>query len=443
MERMTKIKIGIIILIISISILILTISILNREENSEKDNSNDVNTIKYENPLGTTKEEPIELSNISFKEYFNVKNCVSSYISTLNLKSSIYYGYNENNEYVDVVEESVKRKNIYNLLSKDYISTKGITEENVLQYIQTIEENKLIAPVEILKKENPESKVSEYYIKSLIISITDRSKYISQEFIVYIDYENNSFSIVPENIQIENTQNKIDKNDNNGIANIPIKEATIVREYGTNFKNLILSDANEAYNLLNEEYKNRRFPTIESFKEYIDRNRSMLEQMNIEKYELKRIGGVYQYYCLDQHENVYVFNDKGTFDYNIILDYYTVDIPQFVEQYEQAQETEKVGYNVNKCIDSINNFDYTYMYSKLDENFKKNNFQNEESFKEFIKNNLFEKNEAINISCTQEGEVYVCDVNIANANDRSQAKKVTFIMKLGSGIDFVMSFSME
>lgn len=443
MERMTKIKIGIIVLIISISILILTISILNRKENIEKNNSNDINTIKYENPHGTTQEEPVKISNISFKEYFDVKNCVSSYISTLNLKSSIYYGYNENNEYVDVTEESVKRKNIYDLLSKDYISTKKITEENVLQNVQPIEENKLITPIEILKKEETDNKVSEYYVKSLIISITDRSKYIPQEFIVYIDYENNSFSIVPENIQIKNTQNKIDKNDNNGIANIPVKEANIVMEYGANFKNLMLSDASEAYKLLNEEYKNRRFPTIESFKEYIDRNRSMLEQMNIEKYELKRMGGVYQYYCLDQYENVYVFNDKGTFEYNVILDYYTVDIPQFVEQYEVAQETEKVGYNINKCIDSINNFDYTYMYSKLDENFKKNNFENEESFKESIKNNLFEKNEAIDISCTKEGEVYVCDVNVANANDKGQVKKVTFIMKLGSGTDFVMSFNVE
>lgn len=448
MKQKIKLEIAIVISIMLIIVGIIILTVLNKKSGNDANNVNTAsneNIIIYDNETEDPEpdEENIYIPEISFKEYFDVKGCVNTWLSALNSNNSIYYSYDENGEMSDKPDSNLQKNNVYNLLYKAYSSKKKINEENVLQVIDTLNERKMVISLSIAKKKVDNTNMGVYEVKALVSSTEDMSKNAEENLIVYIDYENSTFAISPEKIKLDVPQ-KIEKNDNNIIGNTIIKEENIVREYGMQYKYTLLSDINRAYNLLNEDYKKKRFPKIEDFKKYVEKNKDVLQSMNIEKYELKRNGSEYQYYCLDQYENVYVFTDKGTFEYDVILDYYTVDILQFAEKYEAAKPEEKVAFNINKCIDAINNSDYGYMYSKLDETFKKNNYPTQEKFEEEMKKILFEKNTATDATCTEEDEnLYSCETIIVNEKDKSKTKEITFIMQLGEGTDFVMSFSVE
>ena len=57
-------------------------------------------------------------------------------------------------------------------------------------------------------------------------------------------------------------------------------------------------------------------------------------------------------------------------DYSVILDTYTVDLKDFTDKYNSADVSTKVGMNVEKVIEAINDKDYRYVYNKLDETFR-------------------------------------------------------------------------
>ena len=61
--------------------------------------------------------------------------------------------------------------------------------------------------------------------------------------------------------------------------------------------------------------------------------------------------------------------------YSVVLDTYTIDLPEFIEKYNSANEKTKVGLNIQKVFDAINNEDYEYVYNKLDNTFKQTNFK--------------------------------------------------------------------
>ena len=118
-----------------------------------------------------------------------------------------------------------------------------------------------------------------------------------------------------------------------------------------------------------------------------------------------------------------------------MLDTYTIDIEEFIEKYESVNEKEKVILNIQKFINSINDNNYNYAYNCLADSFKNNYFSNVEDFKNYIENN-FGNN--IDISYIEFDTVaekyYTYRVNISNRIQK------TFIVQLGEGTDFKLSF---
>lgn len=84
------------------------------------------------------------------------------------------------------------------------------------------------------------------------------------------------------------------------------------------------SDVEKAYNLLDEEYRNKKFGSLDSYKEYVN-------SLNNENYTLSRyyksgndktiIFGVY-----DNYGNFYAFKTHGVMQYSVFLDNDTVEI---------------------------------------------------------------------------------------------------------------------
>ena len=83
-------------------------------------------------------------------------------------------------------------------------------------------------------------------------------------------------------------------------------------------------DTNVAYNLLDEEYRNKKFGSFENYQNYV-------YSLNYSTYEMERyyktskdgylIFGVY-----DKNGNFFAFKTKGVMQYTVYLDDYTVEI---------------------------------------------------------------------------------------------------------------------
>ena len=113
------------------------------------------------------------------------------------------------------------------------------------------------------------------------------------------------------------------------------------------------------------------------------------------------------------------------------------------EKYNSSSNENKVAMNVEKIESAINNRDYKFIYNKLDETFKNNNFKSLDEFAEYINKNFFDNNNLEYESISNEGNVYIYTIKLTDVNNEENTKTMTIIMKLKEGTDFVMSFSIE
>ena len=89
-----------------------------------------------------------------------------------------------------------------------------------------------------------------------------------------------------------------------------------------------------------------------------------------------------------------------------------------------------------------NDKDYNYVYNKLDNTFKQNNFPTLESFQTYITQNLYENNSIAYSNYQTSGNLHIYEISIKNAEDENSATVTkNFIMQLLDGTDFVMSFN--
>ena len=204
---------------------------------------------------------------------------------------------------------------------------------------------------------------------------------------------------------------------------------------------------------MDNEYREKRFESIETFKDYINNNKEKLEKAILSNYQVKNRDGYTEYMCVDEDGKYYIFNATAAMQYTLILDTYTVDLPEFTEKYNKASEQEKVALNINKVITALNAKDYKYIYSKLADSFKNNYFENEEALKEYLVNNLFENNDVEFEKFAKEGTLYTYRIKVTKIISEEEEERyygknapmkyINVVMQLNEGTDFVMSFSIE
>jgi len=443
-EKQKKVLISLIILvmIIILAITVALIKLLKKENITEENNINEIGE-DFSESYGKEKNNTIDRQS-----YFDINDCIKQYLSAINIKNDAYYGYDENGKYVLIIDESEIKQNIYNLLSQKYIEEKSITIDNLYENIKTINSPELFVPLEI-------SLIQDEKIKSFAVhGITEKQDNFQKVedvfFVVNIDMSTSSFSIEPiyekynsiEEIKINNFDTSIKENNENKMIQTVSNYEESVKEYINLYKRLALGTPEQMYNLLDEEYRNTKFGSVENFKNYIAKNKQKIIGIKAEKYQATKNDEYTQFVCIDQNENYYIFREYAVLNYKVILDTYTIDLPEFTEKYAKATNEEKVLLNIQKCFEAINNKDYEYVYGKLDETFKKNNFKNESGFENYIKNNFFEKNKMQPIKAEKQGEFYVYDLNIKdNSKTDSKSFNKKFIMQLKDNTDFVMSFN--
>lgn len=400
-------------------------------------------------------------------------------------QSDIYMKTNNTKKYFTVDERiknymlGLKNKNanvIMSYLNEDFITSYNISENNIFQILGAYNNYDSYITVEMY--EFSMKNYTSYCVKGRI-----DGKFVLFE--VGLDDENKTFDICPvteelyesrisQQIKIETFENKqIQGKQYNfyNYKNLQNNEELIARLYYAEYLRIMLVDDQYAYSLLDTNYKNAKFSTIDKFREYIKNNNENLQiayiieksdvsefenynkyysfkqkndRLSVKSYAAEKYDKYIQYVCVDGCDKYYIFNVSYPGEYTVILDKYTIDTQQFIDKYNNSKDANKVVMNVEKVKNAINNKDFAYVYEKLDNSFKQNYYPNLESFENYIKNKLFEYNKFDYSEARKESDVYELLFTVSNLVEDSQNKiDGTIIMQLKEGTDFVMSFSFD
>lgn len=424
-------KLMIIILILIVILLILSIFLIKQIENY---NSTDYNTnTEFEQQIiYETSREMKEETNRN--KYYAVSNIVKTYMRSIN---------NLNKE---EIEDSTTA--LYSILDKNYISEFNINEEYIKNKFNIYTYNEKVYIDNMYELEINAS------INIFIIYGTTINTQESFVLMVKTDSQNNTFSIFPDEyiqkygysnksdaneINIDDSQ--IEKNNYNSFEYTNVSNEQMIIYYFEDIKNKVFED-NGLYNLLDKNYLEKKFENIDEFNIYLDKMKSEIMQRNIVNFQVNNYDGYNQYVLIDQKGDYYIVNETAVMQYTVILDTYTIDLPQFIEQYNNATDAEKVLMNIQKVFAAINDGDYNYVYNKLDNTFKQNNFPTLENFETYIKENLYENNSISYTNYQTNANLHIYEINIKNADvENSSVITKNFIMQLLDGTDFVMSFN--
>lgn len=431
---MKNIKYIIILLVILLVILLIAGTILIYcliQNNKEKDNFLETDGLAEEITLAEIEPE---------------KN-VYIYIYSNDIMNKMF-------DYISEKEPNVNNTDaILSILDSEYIAQNNITKDNVIDILSDYKDINSYISKEIYRQEiNYRQNLNGEYI--YIYGIV-RKNGIEEKIYVLLkrDLINSTYSISfieeelfnkvkkEEKIDLD-TSIDIEKNNYNEMYSKMINEYEICSTYFKDYINTVSNNITYGYELLDEEYKSKRFESLEKFEEYIKNTSDRLSTLVLTGYNISEKGDYTQYACVDQYGNNYIFNVSSIMQYSVILDTYTLDLPEFIEKYDSGNDETKLTLNVGKVIEAINNKDYEYVYNKLNETFRNNNFSDISIFEKFIENNFYEINEVVEFSYKQEGNVYVCTMGLKNKeNSSDNLKSVTILIQLLDNRNFEISFS--
>lgn len=375
-----------------------------------------------------------------------------------------------NNYFLGIAQKDQNKNNadaVYEILDEEFIKVQNITKENVLDKLKEYSEfdNYSTKEIYVGEIEQSEGILNTYiYVKGIL-----RNKGNIQEVYLIIrkDDVNFTFSIEPisketYNSYIENGINiekmktfEIEENEYNKLY---IKTATdyeMCLKHMQDYKNAVNNDIEEAYNLLDKDYKTKRFGSIEKFEEYRVNKQETYGKENFTQYLVQDNGIYTQYICKDMYGNLYIFEETVPMEYTLKLDTYTIPTEEFKKEYETQDVQKKVQMNLNKFILMINNQDWENAYNLLDNEFKNNQFKTMEEFKKYIEMNSYRYNEMKVTHFDVIGNIYKCSVELTDATDgkyKDLSKGTgesgyiynwTFMVQLGEEYEFKISFNNE
>lgn len=409
-------------LIILFSIIIVVVVIIIIIVNNNKSPNEEI-MMEDESVRKVVEEEKEKLEGVEGRErIYMIQQCISSYLSIINTNNSSYYMYDENGNQQKFVNENDR---ILNVLSKEYINENNITTENVDNYIQKLDSDVFFVPLQM--RHINHGNVYKYIMSGYIADI-DYNIIQNIAFIVNFDMSGTEtgddvvFSIEPiyeevtnvDEIDLGSVPNSIEKNDDNFIEYIVSNSEEDCKRYLDYYKKLALSNPEEAYNRLDEEYRNARFGSLDAYKQYIEENREDLKVVQISQYMENTENETSQDVARDKYGKIYIFEGDNLFDISIKLDTYTIETDSFKEEYENGDEQKKVQMDIYKFILMINNQDFQRAYELLDENFRNNYFKTVDDFKNYLKVHAYKYNDMQATSFNVNGNVYICGVNLTD-----------------------------
>lgn len=464
MKKIKYLIIGIIIVIIIIAVIILAINLHDRNVNPEayhQYNDTSANTDEI-NQIIDYKRNLNEVNNSD--EFFTVTNCVSEYITSVNNINLTNLNENSTAE----AKKGLSKK-VYDLLSEEYISKYNISENNVSNFIENETNLAYFIPLKMNSITSNDIVTAEvgssirYAVYGILEDIN--YNYIRDLYIIVnIDNVNNTFSVEPilndeytdiNEIELSNELMEISENDNNQVTTVVAGYEYVSQKYLDYYKKLALGRPDIAYELLDEEYREKRFGNYDAYKQYIEENKEDIKVIQLSQYMVNRDNNVEQYVCKDTYGKIYMFEEENPMELSIQLDTYTIETDAFKEQYESGNEQVKAQMNIYKFILMINNQDYQKAYDLLDENFKNNYFKTVDDFKRYMSIKAYKYNSLEFTSFNVTGNIYSCGASVSDLTGglREDSTKGdggsgyiyewTFYIQLEGDRDFVISFDVD
>lgn len=431
---MKNIKIYILIVIIIIIIIIASmIFIINKLWDKEEILQNEIDD----------KEElivNIDIINKEIKyvdernEYFAVQTCVQKYLQN-----------------IFVEDEQI----LYNILDKAYINENNITIANVLENIDESRkyQEEIVLDIDKMYTIKNQNDLCVYFIYG---KIGESYENLQQDFYVMVRFDktNDTFSIYPYkymkkhnylNLQINDTIEEeftsIEKNDNNHYQYQIIDDEEISKEYFYNYINKMKYNTKKAYEMLDKEYKEKRFDTFEKFDKYIKN----MDFIRIDTYAIKKEDGYTQYICKDVYGREYIFKETAIMQYTVMMDTYTLDNDTIRSKYASDSNRNRALYNIDKFIQMLNMQDYESAYKVLDNSFKENNFKTQQEFENYMKQHTFKYNEVTyNQYSNKISSLHTYDIQLTDISKQSQeVYNITITVKLLEDTKFSLSFERD
>lgn len=330
------------------------------------------------------------------------------------------------------------------VLDKNYKAKQNITKETLKDKLEIIEGNKIFVQNIEQKEENID--ISIFFVNGILI---DEDNQNEKEFglTVIMDLSQDIFSIIPYNAKEEkdldiNLNINADLEDYyNEFQYESITDEQLIKNYVEYYKILAQSNSEKAFELLNEEYREKRFENSkENFEKYLQE--IDIENIYPSRYTVNTYEDYTEYICTDKRGNYYIFKEKAIMQFNLELDMYTLDNETFNNKYEKSDNSTRVQLNVNKWNQMLNNRDYKAAYQVLDETFRNNNFPTLEDFEDYIKTYLSSYYKLDYGEFAEENGIYIQEITFKEM-DKEETEAVTkkIIMQLNEGTDFVMSFN--
>jgi len=244
MEKKIILKL-IIIVIVTTIILTIALLLLQMKKNGDRDSSKNMEYGEFVNAEDFVETYGKDENNkVDRQAYSDSINCITQYLKTINIKNDAYYTYDEKGNPVLAIDEEKIKENIYNLLSKSYISQNQITIQNVYDKIETLEETTLFVPLEIAMVQD--GTIKSFAVSGYIESIQDFHVIGKRTMIVHIDMKNDTFAIEPikeevadlKSIKVNETETTIAENANNKYISITSNYEETIKDYANLYKRL-------------------------------------------------------------------------------------------------------------------------------------------------------------------------------------------------------------
>lgn len=412
---MKNIKLLIIILSILVIGLIITLAILRMESKNTKRNviSNNI-TPSIENNINSDIISP-KTTILTFNTSIE-KETSNSVLYSLNKNINKYFNYiKENNE---TAINELGGNSIYLITNNvKYVVKQAYVTQN--QYMSKYYTYGTLT----IANGNYTAQTQEIY---MILYLTAENKGYKLQTISKEEYLNRTALEQNDTIEIqEGTYNKFEYEYIDNVKQMEI--------YLEDYSFQIFNNTENSYNLLNTEYKEKRFKDLQAFVQFLNEKQGQLHNIKINQYTVDEENQNKIYKGTDQYGNYYEIIEKSYMNYEIILDNYTM------LDYSNDSDENKIKLSAEKFILMLNSADYTNAYNLLEPSFKQINFPTEQDFINYVKNNFYARNIVASKDLSEDG---ICTVTIKDSIS-TQANKIQkqFKVIMGEGMSFTIEFN--
>lgn len=188
---------------------------------------------------------------------------------------------------------------------------------------------------EIYKQDSVTNSI--YYVRGIVELVNSQNEINvgNNYFKVYVDNNNLTASIVFLTEQeyenaIEANSNEIEEktieqNEYNKFEEKMLTEWDLSERYIEDYELKLKYNIEEAYNLLDEDYRNKKFNNnIQEFENYIEQNKEILYNISIYNCTTQIEENYIQYNVEDANNNIFVIKRTNALEYKILLDNVTV-----------------------------------------------------------------------------------------------------------------------